>query len=92
MGGAYTAQGDDDSALTLGFAKTLGGWGLGGSYKFIKSKLQASASANTFDAGLISPRYLKGRLVFGRHRRGVQKSEGGLCGRPDGRLGLRRLL
>ena len=65
QGFATGTMNPNDSALTLGFAKTLGGWGFGGSYKRIRSKLAASASANAFDAGLISPRYLQGRMTFG---------------------------
>jgi len=65
QGFATGTMNPSDSALSLGFARALGGWGFGGSYKFIKSKLKNSASVHAFDAGLISPRYLNGRLNFG---------------------------
>lgn len=53
-----------DTAVSAGCAKKYGGWGLGVSYKFISSKLAASASAHAFDAGVLSPAYAGGALSF----------------------------
>lgn len=53
-----------DTAVSVGCAKRYGGWGVGVAYKFISSELEASASAHSFDAGVVSPSYAGGRLSF----------------------------
>jgi hypothetical protein len=54
-----------DVALTGGYARTLGRYGLGASAKFVQSKLVKTARTIAFDGGVMSPPFWKDRLRGG---------------------------
>ena len=54
-----------DSALTVGYAKNVRGYGLGLSGKFIQTKLADSAQTLALDGGVLTPSFWGDRLRAG---------------------------
>ena len=58
-----------DSALTVGYAKNVRGYGLGLSGKFIQTKLADSAQTLALDGGVLTPSFWGDRLRAGLEAR-----------------------
>lgn len=55
----------NDAALTGGYARSIGGYGVGGSVKYVQSSLLNTARAMAVDGGIMTPRFFGDRLRAG---------------------------